>query len=132
LPSGGVGGALPVESLVRHHVWELIDRYWPGVVVYDRSAFDGGGGKWIFTCHPEPPRKSDLILPSVNVSCRVGPGPLPGDMPFNGLHMAGVARSLLENAETAGRPAKNRHSRAAGMKAVGDRIDELAATGDRS
>jgi len=127
-----VGAALPVESLARHHVWELIDHYWRGAVVCDRSAFDGGGGKWIFTCHPGPPRKSDLILPGVTVSCRVGPGPLPGDMPFNGLHMSGVARSLLENAETAGRPAKNRHSRAAGMQAVGDRIDELAATGDGS
>ncbi len=127
-----VGSALPVESLARHHVWELIVHYWPGAVVCDRTAFDGGGGTWIFICHPEPPRKSDLVLPGVTVSCRVGPGPLPGDMSFNGLHMSGVARSLLENAETAGRPAKNRPSRAAGMKAVGDRIDGLASTGDGS
>ena len=99
-----VGSALPVESLARHHVWALIAHYWPGAVVCDRTAFDGGVGKWIFICHPQPPRKSDLVLPGVTVSCRVGPGPLPGDMLFNGLHMSGVARSLLENSETAGRP----------------------------
>ena len=42
--------------------------------------------------------------------------------------MSGVSRSLLENAETGGRPATNRPSRAAGLEAVGDRIDQLAAT----
>ena len=36
--------------------------------------------------------------------------------------MSGVSRSLLENAETGGRPATNR------LEAVGDRIDQLAAT----
>lgn len=41
--------------------------------------------------------------------------------------MSGIARSLLENAETGGRPAANRPSRAAGLRAVGDRIDEIAA-----
>lgn len=98
----------------------------------DRTAFDGGAGDWVFICHPEPPRKSDLALPGVTVSCRVGPGPLPGDMPFNGIHMSGVARGFLENAETGGRPARHRPPRAAGMEAVGDRIDQLAATGDGS
>ncbi len=127
-----VGSSLPVEALARQHVWEVIAHYWPGAVVCDRTALDGGRGDWVFICHPEPPRKADLALPGVTVSCRVGPGPLPGDMPLNGLHMSGVARSLLENAETGGRPAKNRPSRAAGMQAVGDRIDQLAATRDGS
>ena len=127
-----VRSSLPVEALARQHVWEVIAHYWPGAVVCDRTALDGGRGDWVFICHPEPPRKADLALPGVTVSCRVGPGPLPGDMPLNGLHMSGVARSLLENAETGGRPAKNRPSRAAGMQAVGDRIDQLAATRDGS
>lgn len=127
-----VGSSLPVEALARHHIWAIIAHYWPGAVVCDRTAFDAGRGEWVFICHPEPPRKADLALPGVTVSCRVGPGPLPGDMPFNGLHMSGVARSLLENAETGGRPAKYRPSRAAGMEAVGDRIDQLAATGNGS
>ena len=43
---------------------------------------------------------------------------------INGLHMSGVSRSLLENAETGGRPGTNRPSRAAGLEAVGDRIDQ--------
>ena len=38
--------------------------------------------------------------------------------------MSGVSRSLLENAETGDRPATNRPSRAAGLEAVGDRIDQ--------
>lgn len=123
------GSSLPIEALARQHLWEIIAHHWPGAVVCDRTAFDVGGGDWVFICHPEPPRKADLALPGVTVSCRVGPGPLPGDMPFNGLHMSGVARSLLENAEAAGRPARHRPSRAAGMEAVGDRIDQLAASG---
>lgn len=127
-----VGSSLPVEALAHQHIWAIIAHYWPAAVVCDRSAFDGGRGEWVFICHPEPPRKADLALPGVTVSCRVGPGPLPGDMPFDGLHMSGVARSLLENAETGGRPAKHRPSRAAGMEAVGDRIDQLAATGNGS
>jgi hypothetical protein len=126
------GVAMPLEVATRHHVWTLIAHYWPGAVVCDRTAFDAGSTDWIFICHPEPPRTSDLVLPGVTVSCRVGPGPLPGDMGFHGLHMSGVARGLLENAKTVGRPGKNRPSRPAGLVAVGDRIDELATTGDGS
>lgn len=127
-----VESSLPVEALARQHVWQIISHYWPGAVVCDRTAFDGGVGAWIFICHPEPPRKSDLVLPGVTVSCRVGPGRLPGDMPFNGLHMSGTARSFLENADVGGRPAARRPDRAAGMESVGEHIDQLAATGDGS
>ena len=123
-----VDASLPPEDLARRHLYRIIAHYWPGAVICDRSAFDGGIGPWVFICHPEPPRASDLKLPGVQVSCRVGAGPLPGDMHLpEGLYMSGVARSLLENAAVSRRPATNRPARPAGMEAVGDTIDELAS-----
>ena len=118
---------MPPEDLVRRHVWAIAAHFWPGAVVTDRSALapDARRG-WVFLAHPAPPRRSDLALPGVTVSCRVGSGPLPGDTPFMGqtaLHLAGTARSLVENTPTGGRPPRGRSTRAAGQVAVGDRID---------
>ena len=123
-----VDAALPPETLVKHHLWEIVAHYWPGAVVSDRSALAGGPDQgWLFLCHPEPPRGAKLVLPGVTVTCRVGPGRLPGDMPWpHDLFMSGVARGLIENVTALGRPPEGRPHRAAGPEAVGDRIDELA------
>ncbi len=126
-----VDSTLPARDLARHHLWEIVAHVWPSAVICDRSALDGATGEWVFVCHPEPPRESDLRLPGVSISCRVGPGPLPGDMPWpSGLHMSGVARGLIENLATGGRPPKGRPHRAAGAAAVGDTIDHLASSGE--
>lgn len=126
-----VGGRLPPAALAKEHLWEILAHYWPGAVVCDRSALDGGTSQgWVFLCHPEPPRLRDLRLPGVSATCRVGPGRLPGDMPWpGGLFLSGVARGLVENVALRGRPPKGRPHRAAGPAAVGDRIDELARSG---
>ncbi|GAA1957676.1 Fic family protein [Nocardioides panacihumi] len=128
-----VGASLPVETVVREHLWNVIAHFWPDAVVCDRTAFDGGRTDWIFICHPDPPRVRDLLMPGVTVKCRIGPGPLPGDSRWmDVLYLSSTARALLENAEEVGRPAENRPSRAAGLKAVGDQIDALASSGDHS
>lgn len=121
---------LPPSDLARRHLWDIVAHFWPGAVLCDRSALNGGSGDWVFVCHPDPPRAADLRLPGVTVTCRIGAGPLPGDRGWPGnLFMSGVARGLVENADTSGRPAKARPHRSLGLEAVGDVIDGLAGAG---
>lgn len=128
------GASLPRESVARHHALAVIDHVWPGAVLCDRSGLSGPVpiDGWMFLCHPQPARSSDLTMPGLVLSPRVGPGPLPGDIPLPGLdvHQAGQVRTLVENVSAAGRPpAPGRPPRRAGTRAVEDRIDELARTG---
>lgn len=126
------GTSLPVPDAMRKHRFELAARYWPGAVICDRSALTGGEltDDWLFICHPQPDRGSDLVLPGLTISVRVGPGPLPGDMPFlEGLHLSGPVRSLVENLPSPGRPPLGRPARAAGRETVEGRIDSEARNG---
>jgi hypothetical protein len=125
------GASLPATVVTAHHLFAIAARFWPGAVVCDRSALAAGpDGDWLYLCHPQPDRTSDLHLPGLSVTCRVGPGPLPGDMAWpHGLHMSGSARGLVENVTVGGRPAVGRPPRAAGDSAVGDAIDALARSG---
>jgi hypothetical protein len=127
-----VGATLPPEKVVYHHRFAIIAHYWPGAVLCDRTALTGGQPYegWIFIAHPEPARVQVLKLPGVTISVRVGPGQLPGDMPYpEALFLSGAARLLVENVSTAGRPPIGRPARQAGTTAVEDRIDELARNG---
>ena len=127
-----VDATLPAERVAREHRFRLIAHYWPGSILCDRTALSGGEPVegWVFVCHPEPARTSDLTLPGLTVSARVGPGVLPGDMPApEGLHFSGSVRSLIENIPGAGRPPQDRPHRAAGVVAVEDRLDGEARTG---
>ena len=94
------GWAVAPADLARTHLWSIVAHVWPGAAICDRSALAGGVvDGWLFICHPDPPRRSDLRLPGVGIACRVGPGRLPGDMPWleEGLVLAGTARGLVEN-----------------------------------
>lgn len=124
------GATVSVEALAKRYARPIAAHYWPGAVISDRSALAGGASDgWLFLSHPDPRRRSDVVLPGLTITCRVGAGPLSGDMSLpENLYLASPARMLLENAEPAGRPAVNRPSRAAGMGAVGDKIAELAAS----
>lgn len=127
-----VGASLPPEALARHHALAIAALVWPGAVLSDRSGFSGPVpvNGWIFLCHPDPPRASDLSLPGLTISPRIGPGQCPGDIALpGGLFQAGTARSLVENVNRTGRPPADRPARQAGTSAVEDRIDELARTG---
>jgi hypothetical protein len=127
-----VGATLAPTQAVAHHRTAIISVFWPGAVLSDRTTLTGGMPfeGWIFIAHPDPARRSDLELPGVTVSPRVGPGPLPGDMAMpDGLHISGPARRLVENVSIAGRPPRGRPSRQAGTEAVEDEIDKLARHG---
>jgi hypothetical protein len=127
-----VDATLPPEKVVYHHRFEIIAHHWPDAVLCDRTAYRGGEPEdgWMFVCHPEPKRTNDLRLAGLTVTVRVGPGPLPGDMPWpSGLSLSGPARTLVENITAAGRPPRGRPARQAGTELVEDRIDEHARTG---
>lgn len=125
------GASFPAAVVAKHHLLAIVAHVWPGALVCDRSALAAGPDEgWLYLCHPQPARASDLRLPGVSVTCRIGPGPLPGDMAWpHGLHMSGSARGLVENLAAGGRPARDRPPRAAGEAAVGDAIDALARSG---
>ena len=127
-----VDATLPPAALARQHALAIAESIWPGAVLADRSGFAGPVpvDGWMFLCHPDPPRASDLALPGITISPRVGPGYCPGDIALpGGLYQAGTARSLVENVSRPGRPPAGRPARQAGTQSVEDRIDELARTG---
>ncbi|WP_433161215.1 Fic family protein [Kribbella sp. CA-247076] len=127
-----VDATLPPQKVAHHHRFAVVAHIWPGAVICDRSALNGGEpvDGWLFICHPEPPRAADLSLPGLTVSVRLGPGALPGDMSMpEGLHLSGPARGLVENAMSRGRPREGKPRRYAGLGAVEDRMDEEARTG---
>jgi hypothetical protein len=127
-----VDGTLPPEALARQHSLAIAAEVWPGAVLCDRSGFAGPVpvDGWLYLCQPDLSRISDLRLPGLTISPRLGSGPCPGDIPLpDGLFQAGYARALVENITTSGRPATGRPARQAGTSAVEDRIDELARTG---
>jgi hypothetical protein len=106
--------------------------FWSDAVLSDRTTLTGGMPfeGWIFIAYPDPARRSDLGLPGVTVSPRVGPGPVSGDMPMpDELHISGPARRLVKNISIAGQPPRGRPNRQAGTEAVVDEIDKLARQG---
>lgn len=127
-----VGATLPRPDALKHHRFALIAHVWPGAVLVDRTALQGGTpvDGWMFVAHPDPGRAADLHLDGLSISMRVGPGPLPGDIPMpEGLHLSGQARKLVENVARPGQPARGRPTRQTGTTAVEDAIDEMARVG---
>jgi len=127
-----VGATLPRPDALKHHRFALIAHVWPGAVLVDRTALQGGNSVdgWMFVAHPDPGRTADLVFDGLSISMRVGPGPLPGDTPMpEGLHLSGQARKLVENVARPGQPARGRPARQAGTTAVEDAIDEMARVG---
>lgn len=93
----------PPAVVARRHLYQILDRARPGLVLTDASARSGlpQEGR-LLACSPQGHR--DLHLPGLVVRVRRGPGPVEGDLPvLPGLavHRAGPARGLLDNLATA-------------------------------
>ena len=85
------------ESIVERHLWLLIDSYFPGALISDRTALENrpasDGSVFLVSNH-----KRDIELPGVTLRPRPGPPPLETDRTFiGGLRIASQARAFLEN-----------------------------------
>ena len=84
------------ESFIRRHVWQVASLVFPGAVITDRTAFEAGpsidGSVFLAADSAR-----DVVMPGLTLRARQGSGPLAGDTPFLGLHMASRARAYLEN-----------------------------------
>lgn len=101
------------ETIVRRLLWQIATLLFPNAVITDRTAFESGPAKdgSVFLAADVD---RDVALPGITLRARKGAGPLPGDTPFVGLHMASRARAYLENmpASRARRGVARRLSRA--------------------
>jgi hypothetical protein len=84
------------ETLVRRQLWQVASLVFPDAVITDRTAFEAGPSSdgSVFLAAGTA---RDVALPGATLRTRQGSGPLPGDTPFLGLHMASRARAYLEN-----------------------------------
>ncbi len=90
----------PAEQLVRRRWHEVAALWFPGATIVDRSAVEAGpakDGSLFLDVGQRPLNPRPIALPGLTLRPRNGPGALPGDMPFGRLHMAGQARSALDN-----------------------------------
>jgi hypothetical protein len=84
-------------AIVRRHAWQIVAMLAPGTVASFRSALEmrptEDGSLFVSGGY-----RRTLELPGLVIRQQKGPGPLPGDRPFlDGLHIASLARALLEN-----------------------------------
>lgn len=77
----------PLEKLVRRLIWPIANAVFPGAVIGDRTAFDGGPASDGSVCLTASAERN-VELPGAMLRARKGPGPLPGDTPLLGLYMA--------------------------------------------
>jgi len=92
----------PIEQVVRRNWAQIVAHLVPGGTIVDRTFFDGGpapDGTVVLDVGPEGTRRTTPItLPGLRIVTRVGPGSLPGDVPFtHGLRFSGQVRAFLDN-----------------------------------
>lgn len=93
----------PLEAIVRRSAWQVLGHLYPGLVISARSAAMArvvpaagapNGDGFVFMTGPY---RRNVSLPGLQIRITPGPGALPGDIPFCGLHLASPARHCLEN-----------------------------------
>ena len=82
--------------VVRQNWWQVLSLLLPGAVVSHRTALEGAispaGRVYVTGSYPRT-----IDLPGIEIVQLQGPGPVEGDLPMLGLHVASQARSCLEN-----------------------------------
>ena len=104
-----VGATLTPEQAVRDHLHEIVAAFWPGGVLCGRTAFAGGvadNGE-LYIAHPDPPRKSALVLPGVTVHPVVGPLASPVTCRCPTAWRCRAQQDLVDNIDRVGRPARS-------------------------
>ncbi len=98
-----------LEVIVQRNRLEIVGHLFPGSVVSHRSAIEIGAAlqPHLFVSGAVG-KARNLMLPGLTIHLLPGAGPLPGDMPFKGFHIAGQARYLLENLLPSRGPAEQR------------------------
>jgi fido (protein-threonine AMPylation protein) len=101
-------------SIVRRHLWEIASGFFPGGLVADRTALEHApapdGSVFLVAA-----RGGNIVLPSVTLRARRGPGPQPDDFILrDDLYCMSTARALLENM----RPTRARRGAARTLKRI--------------
>ena len=72
------------EKLAQRHAWAIADHFGPGVVITDRSSDGIVQDGWPLLAYSDSPRKADLALPELTITCRVSPSRQPADQLYFG------------------------------------------------
>ena len=86
------------HAIVRRNLWQIVAGYFPGALIADRTALEGGPAKdgSVFLVSAES--GSVVALPGFILRPRRGAKPQSSDLPFmGGLRMSSPARALLDN-----------------------------------
>lgn len=83
------------SRIVSRNLYQVVSLLTPGSVISHRTAIENRPARdgSVFVSAPYERR---LKLPGVSIRLVKGPGPLPGDRPLLGIHLASRARALLE------------------------------------
>lgn len=122
----------PLELEVRRNWQRLVAKLVPEGVVTDRSAIEmkpvshvADGPYNIYVCASRS--RATINLPGLSIHVRTGAGPVLGDIPYMGTHLAGQERRLLDNLAPS-RARGSEPARTLGEAVVEAKLDEWCRT----
>jgi hypothetical protein len=90
----------PLEGIARRNWQTVVAHYFPEAVVADRSALEAkpaSDGSLFLDAGPDYAGRRPAVVPGLKLRPRKGTGPVEGDMPYMGIHIASQPRAILEN-----------------------------------
>jgi Fic/DOC family len=90
----------PLEGIARRNWQAIVAHYFPEAVVADRSALEAKpapDGSLFLDAGPDYAGRRPAVIPGLKLRPRKGTGPIEGDMPYMGVHIASQPRAMLEN-----------------------------------
>lgn len=98
-----------LDIIVQRNRHDIIDALFPGTVASHRSAIEiGAATQPHFWITGNFAKERAIELPGFFIHVLPGKGPVKGDTPFKRFHIAGQARSFLENLSPSRGPAERR------------------------